>query len=459
MKTRTFRRGGVYPPDCKHYTDKKSIEAVFPAEGEHMRYALSQHIGEACVPVVRTGERVLAGQKIADSKAAVSAPVHASVSGIVRGFTDTLVPSGNTVTAIVVENDGLCENHPGVLPENIQDESIARLKPEYIISAIREAGIVGLGGAGFPTHIKLSPPKDRVIEYIIVNACECEPYLTGDHRIMLEERECAITGLKIIMRLFPAAKGIIAVGSNKMNAVNMLGNACAGERGIEVAALASRYPQGSEKQLIQACTRRNVPDGGLPSDIGCIVINISTVVSVERAVRRREPLTRRVITVAGGAIARPGNYEAPIGLSFDALVEAAGGFRKSPVKFIFGGPMTGVSLHNIDIPVTKTSAGLLCLTQKEAYIPPEKNCIRCGKCAARCPMGLFPYDLNKYAIAADDGMFAEINGAACIGCGSCTYICPAKRHLTQSIRDAQKRVVLRAGRPRSQRGGDTEYGG
>lgn len=442
MKTHTFSRG-VHPTEHKSDTSRTPIKMIYPGVGEPLLFPVSQHVGAPCVPLVKTGERVHMGQKIADSEAMVSSPIHSSVSGVVKGFCDTLLPNGATVSAIVVENDGLYEEDPGIgaYAQKAERQGYSKLSREQILEIIREAGIVGMGGAGFPTHVKLNPPKDKKIDFLIVNAAECEPYLTSDHRVMLEEFDRLISGLKIMLRLFPSATGVIAIEDNKRDAINVVSSACHGAKNIAVATLSTKYPQGSEKQLIYAVTGRQVPSGGLPMDAGCIVNNVDTVVAVDRAVRRGRPLLRRVVTVAGGAAANPGNYKILIGMTFESLLEAVGGLRGTPAKYICGGPMMGVSVFDLNIPVIKTSSALLCLTEKEAEFPKQNNCIRCGKCVAHCPIGLRPLELDECANHFDDEGFVKRNGMDCVECGCCSYICPAKRYLTQSIRSTRRRLL------------------
>ena len=298
---------------------------------------------------------------------------------------------------------------------------------------IKNAGIVGLGGAGFPTHIKLNPPATDKIDSIIVNAAECEPYLTTDHRIMLEKTDRLVKGLAIMLTLHPGAKGYIAIENNKPDAIKAVSAACQAYDNISVIALLTKYPQGSEKQLIYAVTGREVKSGKLPASEGCIVDNVDTVLAIERACAQDRPLMRRVVTFTGDAVNNPGNYQVRIGMNMNDFIEQVGGFKEEPGKIIAGGPMMGKAIFSTDVPFVKTSSALLCLTKKSAELPPESNCIRCGKCVGACPMGLMPLTLNQDALAGDMAAFEAHNGLDCIMCGSCSFVCPAKRHLAQTI--------------------------
>lgn len=434
MKPLTFKRG-VHPPHGKHFTENKKIEFLLP-KGE-LVFPMSQHIGAPCEPIVAKGDRVLVGQKIGQAKGFVSAPIHSSVSGTVKNIMPMLTANGSKVMSIIIENDGLFEKHESIKTR----EGYNDLTNEELIKIIQEAGIVGMGGAGFPTHVKLSPPPDKKIDYIIVNGAECEPYLTSDHRVMLEETGRVIEGLKIVLHMFPGSKGYIGIEDNKKDAIEIMQKAVKDINNIEVAVLKTKYPQGAEKQLIYSITKRKVPIGGLPADVGCIVQNVETIVAIERAVLRGRPIMRRIVTVTGGAIKEPKNFNVRIGTSFKELVEAAGGFKEEPVKIIAGGPMMGLAVSSLDIPVTKGTSAILCLTASEAEIPEEENCIRCGRCVEACPMNLVPSTLNSLSIRGEYDMFEKYNGVSCIECGSCSYVCPAKRHLVQSFRTAKRAIA------------------
>ncbi|MBQ4347038.1 MAG: electron transport complex subunit RsxC [Firmicutes bacterium] len=432
----TFKRG-VHPPDGKSLSADKPVEMINPKEGDLLYFPMSQHIGAPCTPVVAKGDRVLVGQKLGEAGGFVSSPIFSSVSGTVKELKPVLVPGGDMVMAVVVENDGKMELAEGL---NVRRD-YENMSNEEICNIIKEAGVVGLGGAGFPTHVKLAPPADKNIDYIIVNAAECEPYLTCDYRIMLEEPQRIVDGLKVVLKLHPNAKGVIGIEDNKPEAIKKMQEVCKDEPRIEVASLKTKFPQGAEKQLIYSITKREVPSGGLPADVGCIVDNADTIVAIERAVLRGRPLMRRIVTVSGGAAANPGNYKVRLGITFQDLMDAIGGFKEPPMKLIAGGPMMGPAMYSLDAVITKTSSALLCFNEKEAKLPPERNCIRCGKCVGHCPMGLMPNELNLNAITEDHEAFLANHGMDCIECGSCSFECPAKRQLAQSIR-AEKKVQM-----------------
>jgi len=429
----TFKRG-IHPKEEKQYTENVAIKDVMHHAGSEVICPLLQHLGVPCEPLVEKGQKVLLGEKIGDSEAFFCAPVHATVSGIVKDIRPHLTVMGQIVNSIIIENDGELKLHESVkLRDGFED-----LSREQILGIIREAGIVGLGGAGFPTHVKLSPPPDKKIDTVIVNGCECEPYLTTDNRVMIEEADFIVIGLRIILKVIPDAKGIIAVEDNKPEAVEALRKACADIPNIDVAVVKTKYPQGAEKQLIYSVTKREVPSGGLPMDIGCIVSNVDTVIAIERAILRGRPLMRKVVTLTGGAIMNPGNYKVRYGTKLGDLVEQAGGFRISPTKIVVGGPMMGTAIFDIDVPIVKTTAGVLFLTEEEAFIPPEQKCIRCGMCVEHCPSGLMPTELSADILREDGDAFVEHNGLDCIECGSCSYICPAKKRLAQAIRTIRR---------------------
>ncbi|MCL2804826.1 MAG: electron transport complex subunit RsxC [Treponema sp.] len=429
----TFKRG-IYPNEQKQFTEDVPINTLLPPSGSEIIFPLLMHMGTPNKPLVEKGQRVLIGEKIGDCDALISAPIHSSVSGTVKDIRPHLTISGTIVNSIIIENDGKFEEHESIKPRSGYDN----LSKEEIIHIIREAGIVGLGGAGFPTHVKLSPPPDKKIDTIIINGCECEPYLTTDNRIMIEESDRIVTGLKIILKVLPAARGIIAIEDNKPEAIEHLKEFCASIPDIKVAVVKTKYPQGCEKQLIDAITGREVPSGGLPIDVGCIVSNVDTIIAIHRAIIRGRPLMRKVVTITGGAIRNPGNYKARIGTLLSDLVEMAGGYKSNPAKVVVGGPMMGTAIFDTDVPIVKTTGGVLFFTEEEAHIPPERNCIRCGKCVDRCPSGLIPTELNADILKEDGEAFVRHNGLDCIECGSCSYICPAKRRLSQAIRTIRR---------------------
>ncbi len=431
MRKLTFKKG-IHPNDNKKQTKGLTIKTIEPPE--LLYFPLQQHIGAPLEPLVNVGDVIKLGQKLADSSAPVSVPLHSSVSGVVKDMGLYLHPSGAKVPTIVVENDGLDT------PEDpITVWSLSRMAPEDIIEVIREAGIVGMGGAGFPTHVKLSPPPDKTIRYILINGAECEPYLTSDHRVMLETPEEVVSGLSIVMRLFPGAEANIAIEENKPDAIKTMTKAIGNRPGMRVRRLAKKYPQGAEKQLIYAVTGLVVPSGDLPMDVGCLVLNIDTVTAISRALKSGLPLYRRIVTVSGNLVEKPGNFSVRIGTPFRHVIEAAGGLKAEPAKIIMGGPMMGIAGYSLDVPVVKGTSSILLFSEKEAIITPETPCVRCGRCADVCPMNLRPMFLNAYTIAENWKKCREENISDCIECGCCSYSCPARRHLVQSIRLGKQR--------------------
>lgn len=441
MSNLTFKKG-IHPKHAKRQTKDKVIEYILP-KGD-VTIMLQQHIGAPCKPLVKPGDEVLVGQKIGDSDAFVSAPVHSSVSGKVKKITDVLHPSGSKLPGIIIENDGEYKE-----VEMIPKDPYSMSKDE-ILSTIREAGIVGMGGAGFPTFIKLNPPNSDEIDHIIVNGAECEPYLTSDHRVMLEETDRVVLGLSVILHMFPKAKGVIAIEDNKPDAIEAMEKAVAKfksesdqalAQNISVAVLAAKYPQGAEKQLIYSVTKREVPSGKLPAEAKCIVQNIDTVVAIHRAFFRGRPLMRRVVTLSGENATNPGNYKCKIGTSYRELIEHAGGKIEESKKIISGGPMMGIALFSVDMPIIKTSSSILLLSENEMHMGEESPCIRCGKCVDACPMSLLPLELDKFARNNAKEQFEAYKGLNCIECGSCSFVCPSKRHIVQAIRTTRRTIM------------------
>ncbi len=423
--------GGIHPYDGKELSKDMPIMDILP-KGE-LVYPLSQHIGAPAKAIVQKGDRVLAGQKIAESGAFVSAPVYASVSGVVKSIEPRRVVTGDMVMSIVVENDGLYED-VGFFPAAPLD----KLSREEIIEIIREAGIVGMGGAGFPTHVKLSPKEPEEIDYVIANCAECEPYLTSDYRRMLEEPEKLIGGLKILLSLFENAQGILAVEDNKPDCIALLRKLTKDETNISVKALKTKYPQGGERHLIYATTGRKINSTMLPADVGCIVNNVDTIVAVYRALTEGRPLMERIVTVTGDAIENPRNFRVKIGMSYQEILEEAGGFRTKPEKIICGGPMMGFAMFDLNVPTTKTSTALLAFTKDEVSALEPGPCINCGRCVEVCPGRVIPSRLADYAERFDEDPFLANHGMECCECGCCSYVCPARRHLTQEIKSMRK---------------------
>ncbi|MDR3255126.1 MAG: electron transport complex subunit RsxC [Synergistaceae bacterium] len=435
MKLPTFR-GGIHPPDGKALTESKEIEVYHPL-GD-LVYPMSQHLGVPCSPLVKKGDRVLVGMKIADSDAFLSAPILSSVSGAVKETGTRMTISGALESCVVVENDGQYEHAATLLPH----KDYKSLDPKECLRIIREAGLVGMGGATFPTHVKLSPPPDKKIKWLIVNGAECEPFLNCDNRLMMEHPEPIIGGLEICMSIFPEAEGIIAIENNKPDSIKIMeGELSERDGNIRVVPHEVKYPQGAEKMLIYSVTGQEIPPGALPADVGCIILNVSTVSHIWLAVAEGIPVVERVLSVTGDVIANPKNISAPLGTSIRELIDAAGGFTEAPAKVLSGGPMMGISMRSIDVPTVKGTSGILALSSRATFCPPESNCIRCGRCIESCPMGLLPTTLDLLVRRREYSEFESAGGFNCIECGCCTYICPSRRHITQSCRDGKAAVT------------------
>ena len=429
----TFK-GGIHPDDGKRFSKDQPIQELLP-KGD-LVYPLSQHIGAPANPVVKKGDHVLKGQVIAEAGGFVSAPVYASVSGKVKGLEQRFNPAGSKTECIVIENDGEYKE-----VEYEPAKPLSEMTREEILERIARAGIVGMGGAGFPTRVKLSPKEPDKIDYIIANCAECEPYITADYRRMLENTEDLVSGMKVVLSLFPNAKGIFAVEDNKKDCIDKLTSAVANESRMEVAALMTKYPQGAERQLIYAVTKRAIHSAMLPADAGCIVDNVETLIGIHNAVINGKPLMERVVTVSGDAVAAPGNYKVLLGTSHQELIDAAGGFTAQPEKLISGGPMMGFAMVTADAPVTKTSSSILAFKKDVVAESQETACINCARCVDVCPSRIIPSRLADYAIRHDEEAFVAMNGLECVECGSCSYVCPAKRPLKQAIGSMRKTAL------------------
>ena len=432
MSILTFK-GGIHPKDGKAMSKAKAIKTLTP-KGEIV-IPLSQHIGAPATPCVEVGDRVLVGQKIGEATGFISANVHSSVAGTVKKIEPRMIASGAMVNCIIIENDDSYEEYIWEL-KDYEDMS-----KDDIRAAIKEAGIVGMGGAGFPTHVKLTPKDDDAIEYVIVNGAECEPYLTSDYRRMIEEPQVLIDGLKIVLSLFKNAKGIIAIEDNKLDAITELKKLTKNEDNIQVKGVYTKYPQGGERALIYAVTGREVNSSMLPADVGCVVNNVDTMFAIHNAVINHKSLYTRVVTVTGDAVTTPGNYLVPIGTSFNEVIEAAEGFKRTPEKIIAGGPMMGVSIFTTDIPITKGSSAILAFRKDQVAASKPSPCINCGKCLEVCPGRVMPSRLATMAEHGDVDGFIDNYGMECCECGCCSYICPAKRNLTQSIKSMRKDIL------------------
>ncbi len=433
MRLLTFS-GGIHPDDGKRFSKDREVEPVMP-HGE-MVYPLSQHIGAPAKPVVKKGDFVLKGQVIAEAGGFVSAPVHASVSGTVKGIEPRFNPAGTKVDCIIVEND---EQYTEIEYEPVKP--LGEMSREEIIEKIGNAGIVGMGGAGFPTRVKLSPKEPEKIDYVIANCAECEPYITADYRRMLENTDELISGMKVLLTIFPNAKGIFAVEDNKKDCIEKLEEFIQADERMEVKAMMTKYPQGAERQLIYTVTKRAIHSAMLPADAGCIVDNVETLIGIHRAVIEGKPLVERVVTVSGDAVNNPGNFKVLLGTSHRELAEAAGGFAAEPEKLISGGPMMGFAMITLDAPVTKTSSSLLAFKKDAVSQLRESACINCGRCVQVCPSRIIPSRLADYAKRHDEVSFVAMNGLECVECGSCSYVCPAKRQLKQAIGSMRKTAL------------------
>lgn len=427
-------RGGIHPPDKKELSSQKPIVEVSPPA--RVVIPLSQHLGVPAKSVVTIGQEVKKGELIGEPTGFVSAPVHASVSGKVSAIGEFLNAMGKMVTSVVVENNGneewtILKDHPDYM----------NLSPDEIKEKIRSAGIVGMGGAAFPTVVKLSPPKEKPIDTVILNGAECEPYLTGDYRLMIERPSEVIEGLRILMKILGVRRGFIGIEDNKPDAVESMKKAARDDTFIEVCALPTKYPQGAEKMLIKTITGREVPPRALPMDVRVVVQNIGTAFAVYEAVRFGKPLIERVVTVTGEGVREPRNLLTKIGTLISHLLEECGGLKDETLKVISGGPMMGFALSALDVPVTKGTSGIVVMAEGEiVHTERFDPCIRCGRCIDICPMGLMPSMLSIYA---EKGFYegAKKYGLFdCFECGSCAFVCPSKRPIVQLVRLAKSQV-------------------
>lgn len=432
-KTVTFERG-IHPEYHKELASGKSItKAKLP---QRVVVPLSQHIGAPAQADVSIGDEVKKGQVVGTTTGFVSSPVHSSISGKVIAIADFPTPGGKMITSVVIESDG-------------KDEAVSyRENPDYmnlpadeIKTIIKDAGIVGMGGAAFPTNVKLSPPKEKIIDAVIINGAECEPYLTADHRLMVEHPKEVVEGLKIIMKSLGVKEGHIGIEENKPDAIEAMKAAVSGESNMSIWPLEIKYPQGAEKMLIKAVKGREVPSKGLPMDVGVVVQNVGTALAVYEAVRYGKPLIERVVTVTGEGIKEPGNMMVRIGTLMSEIIEQCGGLAEGAVKVIAGGPMMGFAQWTLDVPVVKGTSGILVLNEDE-YVSSDdySACIRCGSCIDICPMGLNP---SMLSILSEKGFFEETkeyNIFDCFECGSCAYVCPSKRPMVQFMRLAKSQV-------------------
>ena len=434
MGLATFR-GGVHPFEGKELSMDRAVTVLKPTSGE-MVYPLSQHIGAPAKAIVKVGDEVLVGQKIAEAGGFISAVVVSSVSGKVKKIEPRVTAGGAKSISIVIENDGLYTAVEGLG----EDRDATKLSKQEIRDIVREAGIVGLGGAGFPTNVKLTPKDESKIDYVIVNGAECEPYLTCDYRMMIEEPERLVGGLKVMLQLFENAKAVIGIENNKPKAIETLRALVKDEPKITVEPLRTKYPQGGERSLIYAVTGREINSSMLPADAGCVVDNVNTVMAIYDAVCKQTPILERVITVTGDAVKEPQNFKVRTGMNYNDIIEAAGGFVGEPKKILSGGPMMGQAMYTTDVPVTKNSSSLTCFLEDEVEKNPESPCIRCGRCGEVCPEFLVPVLMMQTCMAGNSEGYEKLYGMECIECGSCSYICPARRPLTQAFKQMKRRI-------------------
>ncbi len=433
MGLATFK-GGIHPPDKKTLAANSFIVESKPPK--IVVISLSQHIGAPCTPIVSIGQEVKKGEVIGEPAGFVSSPVHASVSGKVVAIGEFPNAMGKMINSVVIENNG--KEEWTSLKDNPDYMGLA---PEALKEKVKSSGIVGMGGAAFPTVVKLSPPKEKTIDAVLINGAECEPYLTADYRLMVEKPKEIIEGLKILMKVLGVQKGYIGIENNKPAAVAKMKEAAAGEKGIEVMSLEVKYPQGAEKMLIKAIIGREVPPRALPMDVGVVVQNVGTALAIYEAARFGKPLIERVVTVTGEGITEPKNLMVRIGAMISGLIEECGGFKDRAGKVISGGPMMGFALSSLDVAVTKGTSGILVIPEAEvAHTDDFGPCIRCSRCIDACPMGLMP---SMLSVLSEKGFYEdakEYNLFDCFECGSCAYVCPSKRPIVQLVRLAKSMV-------------------
>ena len=439
--------GGVHPAEHKEATERKPVVPLEEAPAQVV-IPMSMHVGAPCKPIVAVGDEVTVGQKIGEI-AGLGAPIHASVSGKVVAVEPRPHPGGDVMMSVVIENDFKDTPHPSI----VHRDNVDALTSQEIIDIVKEAGITGMGGAGFPTHVKLSGAVGKA-DTIILNGAECEPYITADHRLMLERGEAVIGGARFIMKALGLKEATIGIEGNKLDAVEHLKSLLPnGDTSIHVETLKTRYPQGAEKPLIQRVTGREVPPGGLPADVGCTVFNVATAAAIYDAVTEGKPLTHRNVTITGGAIERPMNVNAPIGTPVEHLIKMAGGFKTQPQRLLMGGPMMGNPQYDLTAPMFKGTNCILALTDAEAAIQDtEQTCLRCGRCVNACPMHLMPLYMHMYAEKRAWHELEGYNIMDCMECGSCNYICPARIHLVQSFRMAKFEIRGLAAKQKAKEG-------
>ncbi|MDY5896229.1 MAG: electron transport complex subunit RsxC [Oscillospiraceae bacterium] len=428
-------RGGVKVAHHKNTADLEVVRIPTPSK---VVIPMQQHIGAPCEPVVKVGDEVAVGQLIGDSDKFVSAPIHASVSGTVTAIGDIKMPNGSVSKAVTIESDGEMRLWEGIKPPKVETR-------EDLIKAVRDSGLVGLGGAGFPTHVKLNFPPDKNIDTLVVNAAECEPYITVDYRECMENSWDILSGVYALKELLGFKQVIIAAEDNKPEAFKVLGKIADHDADIDdsvkLMVLESKYPQGAEKMMVQSATGRRVPPGKLPADVGCVVMNVASVAFISRYLKTGKPLVSRSLTVDGSAIAEPKNVRVPVGTDIGEIIDFCGGFKGEPCKILTGGPMMGLAIVGTDLPVLKQNNAILAFTADDAVLKPETDCIRCGRCVAACPMSLMPTNIVKAAKIKDVDALKRAGVTVCMECGSCAFACPAGKPLVQHMRLAK--AILR----------------
>lgn len=429
--------GGVHMKDHKELTKDKAIEKAH--EPKIVYIPLHQHVGAPCKALVKAGDNVKVGQKIGDSEASLTAPVHSSISGVVKGIEMLYTPDGYKVECVVIESDGLNEMDESIKPR----EGLDKLSKKEIINILREAGIVGMGGASFPLHSKLSTSESADIDSIILNGAECEPYLTADHRLMVEKPELIVSGLEVLLKYFESANGYIGIEDNKKDAIEILSEKIKNHDKVEVVSLKTKFPQGDSYRMVNAICNRIVPQGGRCKDAHTIVNNVGTVAAAAEAILNGKPLYERVVTVTGNGVKEPKNLLVKIGTTIEDIIEQCGGFKGKPGKIIAGGPMTGFTQFTLKTPITKGITGIIVMTAEESYPAKVSPCIKCGKCLEVCPVKLEPLNISAYALKDRFDDAQKLNALACIACGSCSYICPAKRPLVESITHAKREITAK----------------
>ena len=433
MKLKTFKKG-VHPEEYKFLSEHKALERV-PLP-EEVFIPVHQHIGAPCRPLVEKGQTVKTGEVIGQSTGFVSSPIHATISGKVKAIDNFPHPLGINGQMIHIVGDGEDE----WLESSEEADNWENLATNEIVEAVQKAGIVGLGGAAFPTHVKLSPSKEKIIDTFVLNGCECEPYLTADHRMMVEQAEEVVLGTRILMKALNVNRGIIGIENNKPDAIAAMEKATSAFDNIEVTPLKVKYPQGAEKMLIKAAINRDVPTGGLPLDVGAVVNNVGTAIAVAEAVTRHKPLIERVVSITGDGVKEPKNVIARIGTPFRNLIDFCGGLTDNTVKIIMGGPMMGIAQHTLRVPVIKATSGILCLTNLSIIDQKEYSCIQCGTCISACSMSLLPTRLARFAQVENWQMAEDLGILNCVECGSCSFVCPSQIPLVQHIRIGKLRV-------------------